>query len=169
MYLPFLSFRFLWLCVPAILRFSRCPACYVCLYTQYVNMHECLHADMWGNICSVSCRPICRCENVLACLQTCTVKCNNDTNDSWKSLFRLTVGFHLSLPSSSSFSFLFFFFFFLLCLTVDQTGNACLIGKISEASASCRRKMRRLKNVKRYTPLLCVSFLIVKEMEKCFG
>lgn len=69
-------------------------------------------------------------------------------------------------PLPLLFLFCSFFCLFLLCLTVDQTGNACLIGKISEASASCRRKMRRLKNVKRYTPLLCVSFLIVKEMEK---
>ncbi len=65
------------------------------------------------------------------------------------------IGF-LHPPALCQWLFIFLFSLFPLFLTVDQTGNASLIRKISEVSASCWRNVWRCKKVRRYTPLLCL-------------
>lgn len=154
MCLLLLSFRFQPTCTPAVLCFSTRPACYVCVY---VNMHECIHAGMQKNIWCAGYWPICRCEFVCACLQTRTVNCSNDTS----------VSCRFSPPSRHQWLFIFFFFSFLLpFFLTDWTGNACLIGQITEASASCWRNVWRCKKVRRYSLLLLVSSLIFKGFAK---
>lgn len=125
MCLLLLSLRLQWTCMLAILCFSTCPVRYVCVYmSTWMNayMQACERTfGLWVT------DPF---AGVNVCVRACRHGQSTAVMTGTSPVSFLCPHSISGFSSSSSLAL-------SLSLTVVRTGNICLIGKISEASASC--------------------------------